>query len=75
MLEIHRLPLLKPVTHDPTSWMKTVECDKLDGKSCRLSYHTTFVVWNWMELDGTRSESYDLIISLLEKDYHPCALF
>ena len=43
---------LKPVTHDPTSWMKTVECYKLDAKPCRVSYHTIIVVWIWMELDG-----------------------
>ena len=64
------------VTHDPTSWMKTVsfsfsfstfisqdlynvendiykvECNKLDGKSSRVSYHTIFVLLSWIELDG-----------------------
>ena len=47
---------------------QNVECKKLDGKSGRVSYHTIFVVWSWMELDGKRSDSYDIINSLLEKD-------
>ena len=43
---------------------QNVECDKLDEKSYSVSYHTIFVVWSQMELDGTC----DVIISLLEKD-------
>ena len=31
---------LKRETRNPTSWMKTIECDRLDVKSCRVSYHT-----------------------------------
>ena len=46
---VHYIDSLKPVTHDLTSWMKTVECDNLDGKSCRVSYHTILVVWKLME--------------------------
>ena len=41
------------MTHDPASWMKTVECDKLDGKSCVIQYS-----FCGMELDGMRSDSY-----------------
>ena len=33
-----RVVVLQPMKHDPTSWMKTVECNKLDGKSCCVSY-------------------------------------
>ena len=51
-----------------TIWMKTVECDRMDEKSCRVPSHTILVIWSWMELDGTRSDSYDEISSLLEKD-------
>ena len=28
---------VKPVTHDTTSWLKTVGCNKLVGKSCHVS--------------------------------------
>ena len=59
-----------PVTHDPISWTKTVERDKLDGKSCRVSYHRIFVVFSWMDLDETRSDSYEVICSLSEKVYY-----
>ena len=53
-----QLCLLVPMTHNPTSWMNTVGCDKVVVKSCR-TYD-----FCGMELDGTRSDSYDV----LEKD-------
>ena len=41
---------------------------RVGWKSCHVPYHTIFVVWSSMEVDGTRSDSYDVISSLLEKD-------
>ena len=49
---------------------QNIECDKLDGKLCRvhtirfLSYE---IGWSRLELDGTRTDPYDVISSLLEK--------
>ena len=47
---------------------QNVECDKLDGKSYHVPYHPNFVVWSRMELEGTHTDPYDVISSLLEKD-------
>ena len=51
---------LNSVTHDSSSWMKTVGCDKLVGNrtivSCVIPYD--FFVWSLM----------DVMSSLLEKD-------
>ena len=56
------------VTHDPTSWMTTVGCDRLlVGKSCRLSYLTNCVVYKLDAVEWSALDSNGVISSLLEK--------
>ena len=64
-----------PVTHDLTKcrmqqvgW-KIVPC-VIPYDCCRMK--SDGVGWSWMELDGTHSDPYDVISSLLEKDNIIC---